>query len=303
MHFQVLKQRLELITHIAEQGFKFTQRSASYCLVDIADKISDPKTSQQAKDALSKISEQCTLAYVCTQIVPGICEGKNPKNQEHVFLWLAQAIKEFGFQGIELKMLLPHVKSALQNSNASVRAASVQLIGTIYMYAGPSFRGLFDQEKPALLEQIDAEIEKVKSTKAPVPIRGRNVPSAENGSNGGAENGGGDEEEAADDPVKLQLQQEALFPRVDISGLLNDALFDQLNDKNWKERQAALEKIETILRENKFVEPNLNEFPTHLNKRLVDTNKILATTSLKISEKLAQALGSQGLIKPVVVFT
>ena len=112
-----------------------------------------------------------------------------------------------------------------------------------------------------------------------------------------------DEEEAADDPVKLQLQQEALFPRVDISGLLNDALFDQLNDKNWKERQAALEKIETILRENKFVEPNLNEFPTHLNKRLVDTNKILATTSLKISEKLAQALGSQGLIKPVVVFT
>ena len=161
VHFQVLKQRLELITFIADQGFKFTQRSASYCLADIADKISDPKTAQQAKDALSKISEQCTLSYVCAQIIQPIFDGKNPKNQEHAFIWLAQAIKEFGFQGIELKSLVPHIKASLQNSNASVRLAGIQLIGTIYMYAGPVFRSLFEQEKPALLEQIDAEIEKV----------------------------------------------------------------------------------------------------------------------------------------------
>jgi cytoskeleton-associated protein 5 len=290
-HFQVLKQRLELITSIADQGFKFSQRSASYCVAEISDKIGDVKTSQQAKDALSKISEQCTLPYVITQIIGPIFEGKNPKNQENFLLWLSQAIKEFGFQGIDMKSLLQHIKSALQNTNPAVRVASIQLISTIYMYMGANFRALFDQEKPALLEQIDAEIEKVKGMKPPAPIRGKNSASAQSNSGG---NGDNEEEAEEDDPIKQQLQAEAMMPRTDISSQLTDQLMDQLNDKNWKERQAALEKLETILRENKFIEPNLNEFPTHLNKRLIDTNKILATTALKISEKLAQALGSQG---------
>lgn len=292
-HFQVLKQRLELITMIADTGYKFSQRSASYCLVDIADKIGDAKTSQQSKDALSKIGEQCTLPYVISQISgPIFVDGKNPKNQENFLTWLSQAIKEFGFQGVDMKTLLQQIKSALQNTNPAVRVASIQLISTIYMYAGPSFRGLFDQEKPALLEQIDAEIEKVKALKPPAPIRGKNLLSAQSGS---AQNGDeNDADQVEDDPMQQQLQQEALMPRTDISSQLSDQLMEQLNDKNWKERQAALEKLEAILRDNKFIEPNLNEFPTNLNKRLVDTNKILATTALKICEKLAQALGSQG---------
>ena len=115
-----------------------------------------------------------------------------------------------------------------------------------------------------------------------------------NGSNGNGLTGDYEDDEDDNDPVKQQLKHESLMPRTDISGELNDTLIDQLNEKNWKERQAALEKFESILRENKFIEPNLNEFPTHLNKRFTDTNKILATTSLRLSEKLAEALGSQG---------
>ncbi|CAF0735545.1 unnamed protein product [Brachionus calyciflorus] len=289
-HFQVLKQKLELLASVADTGFKFSQRSASYCLADVADKIGDVKVSEQSKNALSKIAEQCTLPYVVTQVLPAIFEGKNPKNQEHCLLWLSTAIKEFGFQGCEMKFLLNYIKNALANSNASVRTGAIQLISTIYMYVGPSFRALFDTEKSTLLESIDAEIEKVKGQKPPVPIRGKNVPGA--GSSGSGSGEGEPEEEL--DPIQLQMQQEALIPRTDISAQLNEELMNQLNDKNWKERQAALEKIENILRDNKFIEPNLNEFPTNLNKRLTDTNKVLATTSLKISEKLAQALGSQG---------
>ncbi|RNA27578.1 cytoskeleton-associated 5 isoform X1 [Brachionus plicatilis] len=287
-HFQVLKQRLELVASVAEVGFKFSQRSASYCLTDIADKIGDAKASEQAKNALSKIGDQCTLSYVVGQVLPSIFEAKNPKNQEHCLLWLSQAIREFGFQGCEVKLILSHIKGALANSNASVRNAAVQLIGTVHMYVGPSFRSFFEQEKPALLDQIDAEIDKVKAEKAPVPIRGKNVPSS-NSASDGAHRG---EEEL--DPMQAQLQQEALMPRTDIGAQLNEDLINQMNDKNWKERQAALEKIELILRENKFIEANLNDFPTNLNKRLTDTNKVLATASLKICEKLAAALGSQG---------
>ena len=287
-HFQVLKQRLELVASVAEVGFKFSQRSASYCLNDISDKIGDVKASEQAKNALSKIAEQCTLSYVVGQVLPSIFEAKNPKNQEQCLLWLSQAIKEFGFQGCELKLILNHIKNALANSNANVRNAAIQLIAIVYMYVGASFRSFFEQEKQALLDQIDSEIAKVKGEKPPAPIRGKNVPSSS------SETGAGEQGDQEIDPIQAQLEQEALIPRTDISSQLTEELINQLNDKNWKERQAALERIEVILRENKFIEANLNELPTNLNKRLTDTNKVLATTSLRICEKLAIALGSQG---------
>lgn len=140
-HFQVLKQRLELVCTLADAGYKFSQRTASYCLVDIADKIGDIKVGQQAKDALSKIAEQCTLPYVCQQCLgPILVEGKNPKNQEQALLWLAQAIKEFGYQGMDTKTLIGYIKTSLQNSNPAVRVAAIQLISVIYMYLGASFR-------------------------------------------------------------------------------------------------------------------------------------------------------------------
>jgi cytoskeleton-associated protein 5 len=34
-------------------------------------------------------------------------------------------------------------------------------MSTAYMYMGPKLRMLFEEEKPALLQQIDAELEKV----------------------------------------------------------------------------------------------------------------------------------------------
>ncbi len=84
------------------------------------------------------------------------------------------------------------------------------------------------------------------------------------------------------------------MPRTDISPLLTDDLLTQLNDKNWKERQAALERLDQILRENKFITANLNEMPATLNKRLTDTNKILSQNSLRLCEKLAEAMGVNG---------
>ncbi len=268
-HFQCLKQRLEVVSQVAEQGFKFSQRSASYCLNEIADKIGDVKTSQQAKDALSKIADQTTLPYVLQEISKPIIDGKNPKNQENFLIWLSQAIREFGFQKIELKPLIAQIKTSLQNTNPAVRVAAIQLIATLYMFVGPNFRSFFEQEKAALLEQIDAEIEKVKGEKPPVPIRGMNVLNV-NSQSGGDGSGGAEEE----DPVELQKKQEALFPRTDISGEFNETLMNQLNDKNWKERQAALERIEQILRDNKYIEPSLGDLPASLAKRLTDANKV-----------------------------
>lgn len=44
----------------------------------------------------------------------------------------------------------------------AVRSAGISLCGVIYMYMGQNFRVMFDNEKPALLKELDAEIEKVR---------------------------------------------------------------------------------------------------------------------------------------------
>ncbi len=46
-------------------------------------------------------------------------------------------------------------------SSQAVRTAAVGLLGVLYMYMGQTLRVLFEDEKAALLQQIDAEFEKV----------------------------------------------------------------------------------------------------------------------------------------------
>lgn len=42
----------------------------------------------------------------------------------------------------------------------------------MYMHMGPTLRVFFEDEKPALLQQIDAEFERVKGEKPAAPTRG-----------------------------------------------------------------------------------------------------------------------------------
>ena len=44
-----------------------------------------------------------------------------------------------------------------------VRAAAISLLGVMYLYMGATLRSLFDNEKPALLQQIDAELIEVQA--------------------------------------------------------------------------------------------------------------------------------------------
>ena len=43
----------------------------------------------------------------------------------------------------------------------AVRSSAISVLGVIYMYTGASLRMFFEGEKPALLQQIDVEFEKV----------------------------------------------------------------------------------------------------------------------------------------------
>lgn len=51
-----------------------------------------------------------------------------------------------------------------------MRTSAITLLGVMYLYVGPSLRMFFEDEKPALLSQIDAEFEKVKIPKMNSPL-------------------------------------------------------------------------------------------------------------------------------------
>lgn len=58
----------------------------------------------------------------------------------------------------------PHVdfiKKAFGASNPAVRTSAINLLGVMHMYIGAQLRVFFEEEKAALLQQIDAAFEKV----------------------------------------------------------------------------------------------------------------------------------------------
>ena len=65
---------------------------------------------------------------------------------------------------VNIKALVANIKKALAATNPAVRQSAITLLGVCYMYMGAPLRTLFEDEKPALLSQIDAEIEKVSNT-------------------------------------------------------------------------------------------------------------------------------------------
>lgn len=69
-------------------------------------------------------------------------------------------------------MLLDDVKKAVQSTNPTVRQAAIQLLGVMYLFMGNTLAMFFDNEKPALKQQIQAEFDKNVGQSAPKPIRG-----------------------------------------------------------------------------------------------------------------------------------
>lgn len=64
------------------------------------------------------------------------------------------------------------MRKAVQSTNPTVRSAGISLLGTMCMYMGNSLMMFFDNEKPALKQQIQTEIDKNIGQKPPIPTRG-----------------------------------------------------------------------------------------------------------------------------------
>ncbi|XP_074129098.1 cytoskeleton-associated protein 5 isoform X1 [Sminthopsis crassicaudata] len=279
-NFQVMQMKLHIVALIAQKG-NFSKTSAQVVLDGLVDKIGDVKCGNNAKEALTAIAEACLLPWTAEQVMSMAFSQKNPKNQSETLNWLSNAIKEFGFSGLNVKAFISNVKTALAATNPAVRTSAITLLGVMYLYVGPPLRMFFEDEKTALLSQIDAEFEKMQGQTPPAPTRGtsKNV------------GGGTDEGEDGDEPDEGGSDVVDLLPRVEISDKITLELISKIGDKNWKIRKEGLDEVSSIINEAKFIQPNIGELPTALKGRLNDSNKILVQQTLSILQQLAVAMG------------
>uniref|UniRef100_A0A3B4ZCJ9 Cytoskeleton associated protein 5 n=1 Tax=Stegastes partitus TaxID=144197 RepID=A0A3B4ZCJ9_9TELE len=284
-NFQVMQMKLHVVALIAQRG-QFSKTSASLVLDGLVDKVGDVKCGGNAKEGLTAIGEACSLPWTAEQVVSMAFAQKNPKNQAETLNWLANAMKEFGFAGINVKGFINNVKTALGATNPAVRTAAIALLGVMYLYMGAPLRMFFEDEKPALLAQIDAEFEKMQGQSPPAPMRctKKSATAADDDGDDGEEQdedgGGGGGQDIMD-----------LLPRTDIGDKITSDLVSKIGDKNWKIRKEGLDEVAAIISEAKFVTANIGELPLALKGRLNDSNKILVQQTLTILQQLATAMG------------
>ncbi|OXB57674.1 hypothetical protein ASZ78_007747 [Callipepla squamata] len=276
---KVMQMKLHIVALIAQKG-NFSKTSAQVVLDGLVDKVGDVKCGSNAKEAMTAIAEACQLPWTAEQVVAMAFSQKNPKNQSETLNWLSSAIKEFGFSGLNVKAFISNVKTALAATNPAVRTSAITLLGVMYLYVGPPLRMFFEDEKPALLSQIDAEFEKMQGQTAPAPTRGISRNSGGSGDDGEEE----EQEDVGNDVVDL-------LPRTDIGDKITAELVAKIGDKNWKIRKEGLDEVTSIINDAKFIQPNIGELPAALKSRLNDSNKILVQQTLSILQQLATAMG------------
>ncbi|XP_031420118.1 cytoskeleton-associated protein 5 isoform X2 [Clupea harengus] len=281
-NFQVMQMKLHIVGLIAQKGI-FSKTSALVVLDGLVDKVGDVKCGGNAKEALTAIGEACSLPWTAEQVVSMAFSQKNPKNQAETLNWLANAMKEFGFTGINVKAFITNVKTALGATNPAVRISAITLLGVMFLYVGAPLRMFFEDEKTALLSQIDAEFEKMQGQSAPAPIRGSTKK--------GAEENGEDAEEQEDDGGAGAVDVMDLLPRSDISDKITSDIVSKIGDKNWKIRKEGLDEVAALISEAKFIQPTIGDLPLALRGRLNDSNKLLVQQTLNILQQLATAMG------------
>ena len=74
---------------------------------------------------------------------------------------MKQTMSIFFAGSIEMKPHVDFVKKAFGATNPAVRTSAINLLGVIFLYIGAQLRMFFEDEKPALLKQIDEAFEKV----------------------------------------------------------------------------------------------------------------------------------------------
>lgn len=271
---QAMQKKLRIVTLVAQKG-NFSRTAAQFVLRNLVDKIGDVICGNDTKEALTAVAEACGLPWTAERVTEAAFSQDSPRAHSETLNWLAGAIQDFGFDGMEAKAYIHHVKFALVAAHPDVRASAFNLLGVMYLCVGAPLRAFFEDEKPLLLSQIDAQFEKVKGKSLPAPTRGRCQFFIETG----ADQRGGD----------AQLCRG--MNTVDLSKRISTELTLKMQDPSWKVRKEGLEELSGILGEVKSIQPGLGDLPVALRACLQDSNKAIVKQTLVVLQQLARVMG------------
>ncbi|KAI9292125.1 ARM repeat-containing protein [Neoconidiobolus thromboides FSU 785] len=301
-NFQVMTKMFNIFQALCVNHSNFTAGCAALTMPILVDKLGDIKLKKAAGDCLEAYAERTSLKFVFDQCYPLVKAVKSPKIQGDALQWIKQTLIAFGASKLAPRSLVEFVITFLSSSNATVRSNAVSLLAEIRIYVGPQVKAFAQDLSPALLSVIDAEFAKVEGRRPQSPTRfqigDKKVSKVE-----------------AEDPMPAtevedeedeESTMEGLFPRVDISPLINSELLGLLSDKSWKLRKEGLDSIKQILEaKQKRILPSVGELPAALNLRLEDVNKNLVYYTLEVCNILAESIGKpfekvgHSLIKPI----
>eukprot|EP00736_Rhodelphis_marinus_P011592 Rmarinus@m.24855 len=90
----------------------------------------------------------------------------------------------------------------------------------------------------------------------------------------------------------VEEDPEDALPRADIAAKITAQLIGNLGEKNWKLRAEAIAQLHEILHQaGDRIAPQLGDLPPALARRLVDPNKNIAVSALKVVATLVSGLG------------
>lgn len=275
-NFQVLGARLNALKMIASKC-PFSQQMWDSVTPDIVEKLGDKKNMENCKEALYCMAESSSFNFVFGGVLDQAFSQKSPVVKSEALSWGAEGIKLFGFGGLSPKAALECIKKGLAETNPAVRTAAIGLLGVLHWYMGATAKRMFEDEKPAMLTQIEAECDKYKGQSLPIPSRG-----------GKRKEGSADVEE---EEYEAEVPMEDLVPRTDIAPKLTEELCDKLKAGNWKIRKEGLDEVKDIVSSAKFITGDLGTLPASLAPRTTDANKILAMQAIELIGNLVLAMG------------
>ncbi|XP_010222690.1 PREDICTED: cytoskeleton-associated protein 5-like [Tinamus guttatus] len=269
---QVVQKKLQTITLLAQKG-NFSRTSAQIVLENVVEMVGDVLCSDNAKEALTAIAEACSLPWTAEKAMSLAFSQNNYRTQSMILKWISNAIMEFGFVGMEVKMLISPLKVALAAVHPDVQTSAITLLGVIYLYMGDSLRTLIENEGLPLLAQINAELEKVCGQIPPIPCRANPMP-------------------CLHDRIQEDLGEHGRTEAIDIGDRITSELVSKLQEKNWEVQKEGLEEIAGILKDARFIQPNIGELPRALKVCLCDSNPTLVQMALRVLQQLSTAIGS-----------
>lgn len=171
-NLQVLKTKLEIIKTVAGR-FGISQTTADQVVPEMSDRMGDTKSIVEVAQTLTAITGHLGVESTVNKVLGFAMEKKSPKLQSEALTWAGGAVSQFGLQSNTKSAtgIAEYIKKGLQSTNTTVRQAALGMFGSMVPYVGANFISYFDSEKPAIKQQLQAEMDKNLDSKPVSPTK------------------------------------------------------------------------------------------------------------------------------------